>query len=205
MSVSKEAKRAFNQREKGAYHEYISIHGKLKGGQKTFRQMMRERPISERPRRLLGKRQRETLDRVLRQVSIVRRGRGKLSGSEYKGQPGTTKKTVVRYLGLDWKREDRAIRQMNIIENGRVVPIEVSSSVEASKVGNYWNAVARSSRAPSRTAAAGELGGVDDIVIDSKGVKHALDQNPESVHEALRRSESEAGVFEIYDQGAVSA
>ena len=51
---SKEAQRAYNARERSGYIAYVRAHGALKGGQKAFRKLLKERgwavPSHGRPR-----------------------------------------------------------------------------------------------------------------------------------------------------------
>jgi type I restriction enzyme R subunit len=67
------AKRAFNLREKRAYHEYAEAHGRVKGGQRGFRALMRSRPVAQRPLSLLGTRQRAKRETALRVLGRSRR------------------------------------------------------------------------------------------------------------------------------------
>lgn len=200
------AKRAYNIREKQAYHDYVVRHGRIRRGQKGFRRLMRSRPVGQRPISLLSPYQRSKRETALRVLRRSRRFGDSISKASREAH--TTPETVERYLGRSgyrkvgsrWRptRSDVLLRRMSFYEDGRRRAVTVRGSKTASLIGKYDRDVETflKSRAPSvlkkwerRT------------FIDAYGKVHTFETDPARILSAVERAESETGAFDIYPEG----
>lgn len=115
---------------------------------------------------------------------------------------GMTKEKVVRHIrgalrrsGNTWHAQpyDTICRAMNIIENGRIRSIEVNDSAEATKVGQYGDAIKKYLDTGDEAALNPFVG---KQVWDSSGRLHTLETRPKQIKEAIRRSPT--GTYEVY-------
>ncbi len=142
---SSSAKHAYNFREKTAYHQFLAVHGPVRGGQRSFRRLMRSRPVGQRPLSLLGPYQRSKRETSLRVLGRSRRFGEPLSKAARDAH--TSPETVRRYLGRSgyrkvvgrWKptRSDSLLRRMSFYEDGRRQTVTVRGSKTASLLGKY--------------------------------------------------------------------
>jgi hypothetical protein len=202
------AKRAFNLREKTAYHAYREAHGPVRGGQKGFRSLMRSRPIARRPLSLLGPRQRAKRETALRVLGRSRRFGEPLSKAARDAH--TTPDTVRRYLGRSgyrrvggrWKptRSDSLVRRMAFYEEGRRRAVTVRGSKTASLLGRYNREVRTFLEDPARDPSVLKKR-EGQTFIDSDGNAHTFETDPTRLLSAVERAESETGAFDIYPEG----
>jgi hypothetical protein len=202
------AKRAFNLREKAAYHAYREVHGPVRGGQKVFRRLMRSRPVAQRPLSLLGPRQRAKRETALRVLGRSRRFGEPLSKAARDAH--TTPETVRRYLGRSgyrrvgsrWKptRSDSLLRRMAFYEDGRRRTATIRGSKAASLLGKYNRDVRTFLEDPARDPSVlKEWEG--RTFIDASGKLHTFESDPAKILPAVERAESEYGSFDIYPEG----
>jgi len=208
VKVSPAAKRAYNLREKTAYHVYRETHDPVKGGQKGFRRLMRSRPVAQRPLGLLGPRQRAKRETSLRVLGRSRRFNEPLSKAAREAH--TSPSTVRRYLGRSGYRKvgsrwahtqrDTLVRVMGSFEKGRRVRVAVSDSKTASLLGRYARDVRTFFTDPAR----------DFHVLeqrkgiryhDAEGSVHTFETDPYALKHAVEASEEEFGAFDIYPEG----
>lgn len=205
---SAEAKRAYNLREKRAYHAYREAHGPVRGGQRGFRRLMRRRPIAQRPLSLLGPTQRSKRETALRVLGRSRRFNEPLSKAAREAH--TTPETVRRYLGGSGYRKvggryrptrsDSLVRVMSSYEDGRRVRVVVRGSKEASKVGRYNRAVRSFLEDPARDPSVLRKW-EGRTFVDARGQVHTFEAAPARLLSAVERAESEYGSFDIYPEG----
>lgn len=202
------AKRAFNFREKRAYHEYAEAHGRVKGGQRGFRALMRSRPVAQRPLSLLGTRQRAKRETALRVLGRSRRFNEPLSKAARDAH--TTPETVRRYLGRAGYRKiggryrptrsDSLLRRMAFYEDGRRKAVTVRGSKTASKIGKYNHDVRTFLEDPARDPSV--LRKWEGwTFVDAQGRVHTFETDPARILSAVERAESEYGSFDIYPEG----
>jgi hypothetical protein len=202
------AKRAFNVREKQAYHAYRAAHGAVRGGQRGFRALMRSRPVAQRPLSLLGPRQRAKRETALRVLGRSRRFNEPLSKAARDAH--TTPETVRRYLGRSgyrkeggrWEptRSDSFVRRMAFYEDGRRRTVTVRGSRTASLLGQYNRDVRTFLEDPARDPSVLKKW-ERRTFIDANGKVHTLETNPAKILSAVERAESETGAFDIYPEG----
>jgi len=203
------AKRAYNLREKLAYHQFVGSHGPVRGGQKGFRRLMRSRPIAKRPLSLLGPLQRAKRETALRVLRRSRKFNEPLSKAARDAH--TTPETVRRYLGRSgyrkvggrWKptRSDSFTRRMAFYEEGRRRAVTVRGSKTASVLGKYDRDVETflKSRDPAVLK-----NWESQRFVDANGKAHTLETDPAKILSAVERAESETGAFDIYPEGGES-
>jgi hypothetical protein len=201
-------KRAYNLREKRAYHDYVARRGRIRGGQKGFRRLMRSRPVGQRPLRLLSPFQRSRRETALRVLGRSRRFNEPLSKAAREAH--TSPDTVRRYLGGSGYRKvggrwqptdsDSLVRVMSSYEEGRRVRVVVRGSKTASKIGRYNRDVRTFLEDPAR----------DPSVLnkwkgptfkDAREQVHTFETNPAELRSAVERAETEFGAFDIYPEG----
>lgn len=200
------AKRAYNLREKRGYREFVAAHGRVRGGQKGFRRLMRERPVAHRPISLLSpyqRTERETALRVLRRSRTFNESLSKAARDAH-----TTPETVERYLGRSgfrkvgsrWKptRSDSILRRMSFYEDGRRRSVTVRGSKNASLIGKYDRDV----ETFLQTRDASALKKWEGLTfVDAYGKAHVFETDPARLLSAVERAESETGAFDIYPEG----
>jgi hypothetical protein len=202
------AKRAFNVREKQAYHAYRAAHGAVRGGQRGFRALMRSRPVAQRPLSLLGPRQRAKRETALRVLGRSRRFNEPLSKAARDAH--TTPETVRRYLGRSgyrkeggrWEptRSDSFVRRMAFYEDGRRRTVTVRGSRTASLLGQYNRDVRTFLEDPARDPSVLKKW-ERRTFIDANGKAHTFEADPAKILSAVERAESETGAFDIYPEG----
>ena len=203
-----EAQRAFNLREKHAYHEYVAAHGPVRGGQKGFRRLMQSRPVGQRPLSLLSPYQRSRRETALRVLARSRRLGEPLSKSTREAH--TTPETVERYLGRSgfrkaggrWKptRSDSFVRRMAFYEDGRRRAVTVRGSKIGSQIGKYNRNVRSFLEDPSRNPSVLKKW-EGRTFVDSYGIVHTFETDPARLLSAVERAENETGAFDIYPEG----
>ncbi len=208
MVASAEAKRAFNLREKAAYHSYRAAHGSVRGGQKGFRALIRRLPVAQRPIRLLSSSQRKRRDTALGVLGRSRRFNEPLSRAARENR--ISPETVRRYLGSSgyrkvgsrWKatKTDTLIRVMASYEEGRRVRVVVRGSKTASKIGRYNRDVRTFLEDPARDPSI--LAKWESLTFrDAHGKSHTFETDPSEIRSAVDKAESEFGAFDIYPEG----
>ena len=205
------AQRAFNLREKLAYHDYVAAHGPVRGGQKGFRRLMRSRQVGQRPLSLLSPYQRTRRETSLRVLARSRRFGEPLSKAARAAH--TTPETVRRYLGRSgyrkvgsrWRptRSDSFLRRMAFYEDGRRRAVNVRGSRTASRIGKYNRDVRTFLEDPARDPSVLKRW-EGRTFIDAYGNVHTFETNPARILSAVERAESEYGSFDIYPEGDVS-
>lgn len=206
--ASVEAQRAFNLREKAAYHDYRSGHGPVKGGQRGFRALMRRRPVAQRPLSFLSPAQRSKRDTSLRVLGRSRRFGESLSKAARDAH--TTPETVERYLGRSgyrkvgsqWKptKSDSLLRRMAFYEDGRRKAVTVRGSKTSSSLGRYNRDVRSFLEDPARDPSVLKKWEGRPFV-DAQGRVHTFEADPTRILSAVERAESETGAFDIYPEG----
>jgi hypothetical protein len=202
-----EAQRAFNLREKAAYHSYVAAHGPVRGGQKGFRRLMRIRPVSQRPLSLLSPMQRSKRETAFRVLGRSRRFGEPLSKAARDAH--TTPGTVRRYLGRSGYRKiggryrptrsDTFVRRMAFYEDGRRRTVTVRGSKTASQIGKYNRDVRSFLEDPARDDSVLKWEG--RTFVDARGQVHTFETDPARILSAVERAESETGAFDIYPDG----
>jgi len=200
------AKRAFNLREKAAYHAYVGTHGPVRGGQRGFRGLMRSRPVGQRPLSLLGPYHRSKRETALRVLRRSRRFDESLSKAARDAH--TTPETVERYLGRSgyrkigsrWRptRTDVLLRRMSFYEDGRRQAVTVRGSKNASLIGKYDRDVETFLKTRDSSVLKKWEG---RTFVDAYGRAHTLETDPARLRSAVERAESETGAFDIYPEG----
>ena len=201
------AQRAFNLREKHAYHEYVAAHGPVRGGQKGFRRLMRNRAVGKRPLSLLSPHQRTKRETSLRVLARSRRFDESLSKAAREAH--TTPETVRRYLGRSgfrkegarWKptRSDSLLRRMAYYEDGRRGAATVRGSKTASKIGKYNRDVRSFLEDPLRDPSVLKKW-EGRTFADVNGTIHTFETDPARILSSVERAESETGAFDIYPE-----
>lgn len=205
---SAQAQRAYNLREKRAYHSHRETFGPVPGGQRGFRSLMRNRPIAQRPLSLLGPAQRSKRETALRVLRRSRRFNEPISKAARDAH--TSPDTVRRYLGSSGYRKvggrwqptkaDSLVRVMNSYEDGRRVRVVLRSSKEASKIGRYMRDVRTFLSDPARDPSI--LSKWEGVTFkDSNGQIHTFETDPAEIREIVDRAESETGAGDIYPEG----
>jgi len=202
------AKRAFNLREKAAYHAFREAHGPIRGGQKGFRRLMRSRPVGQRPLSLLSPYQRAKRETSLRVLGRSRRFGEPLSKAAREAH--TSPQTVRRYLGRSgyrkeggrWKptRSDSLVRRMSYYEDGQRRTVTVRGSKTASLLGRYNRDVRTFLEDPARDPSVLKKW-EGRTFIDAHGEVHTFETDPAKILSAIERAESEYGSFDIYPEG----
>ena len=202
------AKRAYNLREKQAYHEYLAAHGPVRGGQKGFRRLMRSRQVGQRPLSLLSPYQRAKRETSLRVLARSRRFGEPLSKAAREAH--TTPETVRRYLGRSgfrkagrrWKptKTDSFLRRMAFYEDGRRKAVTVRGSKTASQIGKYNRDVRTFLEDPVRDPSVLKKW-EGRTFVDAQGRVHTFETDPARILSAIERAESEYGSFDIYPDG----
>ena len=202
------AKRAYNLREKHAYHEFVTAHGSVRGGQKGFRRFMRSRPVGQRPLSLLSPMQRSKRETALRVLGRSRRFDEPLSKAAREAH--TTPETVERYLGRSgfrkaggrWKptRTDSLLRRMAFYEDGRRRAVTIRGSRTASQIGKYNRDVRTFLEDPARDPSVLKKW-EGRTFADVNGTIHTVETDPARILSAVERAESEYGSFDIYPEG----
>ena len=208
MKATRAAQRAYNLREKATYHDYVAAHGRVRGGQKGFRRLMRSRPAGQRPLSLLSPYQRAKRETSLRVLARSRRFNEPLSNAAREAH--VSPETVRRYLGRSIYRKiggryrptrsDSLLRRMAFYEDGRRRAATVRGSKIASRIGKYNRDIRTfledSARDPSvlkkwegRT------------FVDAQGRVHTFETDPARLLSAMERAESECGSFDTYPEG----
>ena len=208
MKVSRAAQRAHNLREKTTYHEYVAVHGPVRGGQKGFRRLMRSRPVGQRPPSLLSPYQRAKRETSLRVLARSRRFGEPLSKAAREAH--TTPETVRRYLGRSgfrkagrrWKptKTDSFLRRMAFYEDGRRKAVTVRGSKTASQIGKYNRDVRTFLEDPARDPSVLRKW-EGRTFVDARGRVHTFETDPARILSAIERAESEYGSFDIYPEG----
>ena len=208
MKATRAAQRAYNLREKATYHDYVAAHGRVRGGQKGFRRLMRSRPAGQRPLSLLSPYQRAKRETSLRVLARSRRFNEPLSNAAREAH--VSPETVRRYLGRSgfrkaggrWKptKTDSFLRRMAFYEDGRRKAVTVRGSKTASRIGNYNRDVRSFLEDPARDPSVLKKweGRTFD---DAYGNIHTLETDPARILSAVERAESEYGSFDIYPEG----
>jgi hypothetical protein len=205
---SADAKRAFNVREKAAYHAFREVHGPIRGGQRGFRALMRRRSLAQKPLRLLSTAQRSKRETALRVLGRSRRFNESLSKASREAH--TAPETVRRYLGGSgyrkvgsrWRptRSDSLIRVMSSYEDGRRVRVVVRGSRTASKIGRYNRDVRTFLEDPARDPSV--LAKWEGVAFqDARGQIHTFEADASTLSEAVERAEGDVGAFDIYPEG----
>ena len=202
------AKRAYNLREKQAYHEYLAAHGPVRGGQKGFRRLMRSRQVGQRPLSLLSPYQRAKRETALRVLGRSRRFNEPLSKAARDAH--TAPETLRRYLGRSgfrkaggrWKptKTDSFLRRMAFYEDGRRKAVTVRGSKTASKIGKYNHDVRTSLENPARDPSVLKKW-ERRTFLDTEGRVHTFETDPAKIQSAVDRAEIEYGSFDIYPEG----
>ena len=202
------AKRAHNLREKTTYHEYVAVHGPVRGGQKGFRRLMRNRAVGKRPLSLLSPHQRTKRETSLRVLARSRRFGEPLSKAAREAH--TTPETVRRYLGRSgfrkagrrWKptKTDSFLRRMAFYEDGRRKAVTVRGSKTASQIGKYNRDVRTFLEDPVRDPSVLKKW-EGRTFVDARGQVHTFETDPSRILSAVERAESEYGSFDIYPEG----
>ena len=202
------AKRAYNLREKQAYHEYLAAHGPVRGGQKGFRRLMRSRQVGQRPLSLLSPYQRAKRETALRVLGRSRRFNEPLSKAARDAH--TAPETLRRYLGRSgfrkagrrWKptKTDSFLRRMAFYEDGRRKAVIVRGSKTASQIGKYNRDVRTFLEDPVRDPSVLKKW-EGRTFVDAQGRVHTFETDPARILSAIERAESEYGSFDIYPEG----
>jgi len=202
------AKHAHNLREKHAYHDYVASHGRVHGGQKGFRRLMRSRPVAQRPLSLLSPYQRSKRETALRVLGRSRRFGEPLSKAARENH--TSPETVRRYLGrLGFRRvggryrptkTDSLARRMAFYEDGRRRAVTVRGSMTASLLGKYNRDVRTLLEDPARDPSVLKKW-EGRAFVDTNGKVHTFETDPAKILSAVERAESETGAFDIYPEG----
>ena len=202
------AKRAYNLREKQAYHEYLAAHGPVRGGQKGFRRLMRSRQVGQRPLSLLSPYQRAKRETALRVLGRSRRFNEPLSKAARDAH--TAPETLRRYLGRSgfrkaggrWKptKTDSFLRRMAFYEDGRRKAVTVRGSKIGSQIGKYNRDVRSFLEDPSRNPSVLKKW-EGRTFVDAQGRVHTFETDPARLLSAVERAESETGAFDIYPEG----
>ena len=202
------AKRAYNLREKQAYHEYLAAHGPVRGGQKGFRRLMRSRQVGQRPLSLLSPYQRAKRETALRVLGRSRRFNEPLSKAARDAH--TTPEMVRRYLGRAGYRKiggryrptrsDSLLRRMAFYEDGRRKAVTVRGSKIGSQIGKYNRDVRSFLEDPSRNPSVLKKW-EGRTFVDAQGRVHTFETDPARLLSAVERAESETGAFDIYPEG----
>lgn len=203
-----EAQRAFNLREKHAYHEYVAAHGPVRGGQKGFRRLMQSRPVGQRPLSLLSPYQRSRRETALRVLARSRRFGEPLSKAAREAH--ISPETVRRYLGRlgfrkvgsRWRptRSDSLLRKMAFYEGGQRKAVTIRGSKIASQIGKYNRDVRTFLEDPARDPSV--LNKWEGrAFVDAYGNVHTFETDPARILSAVERAESEYGSFDIYPEG----
>ena len=207
MKPSREAQRAYNLREKLAYHEYLAACGPVRGGQKGFRKLIRRTPVARRPLSLLSHTQRFRRETALRVLSRSRRLG--LSLSDTAREAGTTPEMVRRYLGRSgfrkvggrWRptRTDTILRHMAFYEDGKRVSATVRGNDAASLLGKYDRDVRTFLEDPARDPSVLKKW-EGQTFLDAQGRVHTFETNPARILLAVERAETQYGSFEVYPE-----
>jgi hypothetical protein len=202
------AKRAFNVREKRAYHDYVTRHGPVRGGQKGFRRLLRGRPVAQRPLSLLSPYQRSKRETSLQVLGRSRRFGEPLSKAARDAH--ISPETVRRYLGRSgyrkeggrWKatRSDSLLRRMAFYEDGRRRTVSVRGSKSASLLGKYNRDVRTFLEDPARDPSVLAKWEGRSFV-DASGQVHTFETDPARLLSGVERAESDYGSFDIYPEG----
>jgi hypothetical protein len=202
------AQKAYNLREKTAYHDYVASHGRVRGGQKGFRRLMRRRPVARRPIALLSPSQRAKREAALHVLARSRRFGEPLSRAARDAH--TSPATVRRYLGRSGFRKlgsrwtptksDSILRRMSFYEEGRRRAAIVRGSKTASLIGKYDRDVEAFLEDPARDPSVLKKW-EGRTFVDADGTVHAFETDPAKILSAVERAESDAGAFEIYPDG----
>lgn len=205
------AKRAYNLREKAAYHSYREAHGPVRGGQRGFRALMRSRPVAQRPLSLLGPRQRAKRETALRVLGRSRRFSEPLSKAARDAH--TTPETIRRYLGRSGYRKiggryqptrsDSLVRRMSFYEDGRRRAVTIRGSKTASMLGRYNRDVRTFLEDPARDPSVLKKW-EGRTFADARGSVHTFEADDAKILSAVERAESEYGSFDIYPEGGES-
>ena len=208
MKATRAAQRAYNLREKTAYHEYVAAHGPVRGGQKGFRRLMRGRPVGQRPLSFLSPFQRAKRETSLRVLARSRRFAEPLSKAAREAH--ISPETVERYLGRSgfrkaggrWKptRTDSLLRRMAYYEDGRRRAATVRGSKIASQIGKYNRDVRSLLEDPARDHSVLKKW-EGRTIVDAYGKTHKFETEPARLLSAVERAESEYGSFDIYPEG----
>lgn len=200
------AKRAYNLREKHAYHAFREAHGPVRGGQKGFRRLMRRLPVAQRPLSLLSSYQRAKREIALRVLRRSRRFDEPLSKAARNAH--TTPETVRRYLGRSGFRKvggryrptqsDSLVRRMSFYEDGRRRTTTVRGSKTASLIGRYNRDVETFLKTRDASVLKKWEG---RTFIDTEGRVHTFETAPARILSAVERAESDYGSFDIYPEG----
>lgn len=200
------AKRAYNLREKRAYREFVATHGRVRGGQKGFRRLIRSRPVGQRPLSLLSPYQRSKRETALRVLRRSRRFDEPLSKAARDAH--TTPETVERYLGRSgyrklgsrWQptRSDSFLRRMAFFGDGRRRAATVRGSKTASLIGKYDRDVETFLKTRDASVLKKWEG---RTFVDAYGKTHQFETEPARLLSAVERAESETGAFDIYPEG----
>ena len=202
------SKRAYNLREKAAYHDYVAAHGPVRGGERGFRRVMRSRPVGQRPLSLMSPYQRAKRETSLRVLGRSRRFGEPLSKAAREAH--VSPETVRRYLGRSgfrkeggrWKptKTDSFLRRMAFYENGRRRAVTVRGSKVASRIGKYDRAVRTFLEDPAHDPSVLKKW-VGRTFVDAQGHVHTFETDPARILSAIERAESETGAFDIYPEG----